>query len=144
MRYAIRRLWKAPGYTLAATTTLALAIGASTAMFSAVSAVLLKPMPIREPDRLMVAWGTSDALNMKLIELSYLDVQDIGETTAHVGRVQAHGSSAWTDVLEADDMYVRPRKPRSARRRVSGKERHAIAWGPRSAPWRGSAIRARS
>jgi hypothetical protein len=68
MRYAIRRLWKAPGYTLAATTTLALAIGASTAMFSAVSAVLLKPMPIREPDRLMVAWGTSDALNMKLIE----------------------------------------------------------------------------
>lgn len=102
MRLALRNLRNAPGYSLAAVVTLALAIGASTAIFSAVYAVLLKPMPIREPGQLMVGWGTSAALNMRVIELSYLDIQDIGEATAQIGRVAAVGSSAWTDVLEGD------------------------------------------
>jgi putative ABC transport system permease protein len=102
MKLALRRLWSAPGYAAAAIVTLALAIGASTAIFSAVYAVLLKPMPIREPQQLAIGWGTSAALNMRVIELSYLDIQDIAEATAHVGRVAAVGSSAWTDVLEGD------------------------------------------
>ncbi len=102
LRFAGRQLRAAPGYSCAAIATLALAIGASTAIFSAVYAVLLKPMPIRAPDRLMVAWGTSDALNMKVIELPYLDIEDIGAATAQVGRVASVGSSAWTDVLEGD------------------------------------------
>lgn len=102
MRQALRRLLKAPGYTLASVTTLALAIGASTAIFSAVYAVLLKPMPIREPQQLVIGWGTSAALNMKVIELSYLDIQDIGEATAQVGQVASVSSSAWTDALEGD------------------------------------------
>jgi ABC-type antimicrobial peptide transport system permease subunit len=87
MRQALRQLLKAPGYTLAAITTLALAIGASTAIFSAVYAVLLKPMPIRDPQQLVVGWGTSAALNMKVIELSYLDIEDIGTATPGVGLV---------------------------------------------------------
>jgi putative ABC transport system permease protein len=102
MRQALRQLLKAPGYTLAAITTLALAIGASTAIFSAVYAVLLKPMPIRDPQQLVVGWGTSAALNMKVIELSYLDIEDIGAATPGIGPVAAVGSSAWTDVLEGD------------------------------------------
>lgn len=102
MRIALRQLWKAPGYSLAAVTTLALAIGASTAIFSAVYAVLLKPMPIREPQQLVVGWGTSDALNMKVLELSYLDVQDLAAATTQIGSVASYGSSAWTDVLEGD------------------------------------------
>ncbi len=102
LRFAARQLTLAPGYTAAAVVTLALAIGASTAIFSAVYAVLLKPMPIREPQQLVIGWGTSAALNMKVIELSYLDIEDIGTATAHVGRVASVGSSAWTDVLEGD------------------------------------------
>jgi putative ABC transport system permease protein len=102
MRLALRQLRKAPGYTVAAVTTLALAIGASTAIFSAVYAVLLKPMPIREPQQLLIGWGTSAALNMRVIELSYLDIQEIGEAAAPVGPVASHGSSPWTDVLEGD------------------------------------------
>jgi predicted permease len=102
LKFAARQLRLAPGYTAAAIVTLALAIGAATAIFSAVYAVLLKPLPIREPQRLAIGWGTSDTLNMKVIELSYLDVQDIGAATAQVGRMAAHGSSAWTDVLEGD------------------------------------------
>ena len=57
-------------------------------------AVLLKPMPIREPGSLVIGWGTSAALNMRVIELSYLDVQDIGEATPAIGTVASVGSSA--------------------------------------------------
>jgi putative ABC transport system permease protein len=102
VQLALRQLLKAPGYTLAAVTTLALAIGASTAIFSAVYAVLLKPMPIRDPHQLVVGWGTSAALNMRVIELSYLDIQDIGAATPQVGKVASFGASASTDVLEGD------------------------------------------
>jgi predicted permease len=102
LRLAARQLRFAPGYSLAAIATLALAISASTAIFSAVYAVLLKPMPIREPEQLVMGWGTSAALNMRVIELSYLDVQDIGAATPDVGRVASVGSSAWTLILDGD------------------------------------------
>jgi putative ABC transport system permease protein len=107
MRLALRNLRNAPGYTLAAVTTLALAIGASTAIFSAVYAVLLKPMPIREPGQLMVGWGKNPGFAMRVMELSYLDIRDIGEATPHIGRVAAVGSSTWSDVLEGEGEPVK-------------------------------------
>ena len=100
LRFAARQLRLAPGYTLAAVATLALAIGASTAIFSAVYAVLLKPMPIRDPGSLVVGWGTSAALNTRVIELSYLQVRDIGAATPAVGNVASVSSSFWTAVLD--------------------------------------------
>ena len=100
LRFAARQLRRSPGYSLAAIATLALAIGASTAIFSAVYAVLLKPMPIREPGSLVVGWGTSAALNIRVMELSYLQVRDIGGHTPGVGKVAAVGSSFWTAVLD--------------------------------------------
>ena len=91
LRFAARQLRLAPGYSLAAIATLALAIGASTAIFSAVYAVLLKPMPIRDPGSLVVGWGTSAALNMRVIELSYLEMRDIGGATPAVGKRRVGG-----------------------------------------------------
>ncbi|MCP3101865.1 ABC transporter permease [Myxococcus sp. K15C18031901] len=55
-RYAVRTLRRTPGFTIAAALTLALAIGANTVLFSAIHAMLLKPLPFQEAERLVRLW----------------------------------------------------------------------------------------
>src|SRR6185312_4347731 len=54
LRYSARMLWKKPGFSLVAIVTLAFGIGANTALFSVVDAMLLKMLPVTEPERLVL------------------------------------------------------------------------------------------
>src|SRR6058998_2751217 len=56
LKFAFRQLLKNRGFTAVAVLTLALGIGANTAMFSFVSAILLRPLPFKEPDRLVMVF----------------------------------------------------------------------------------------
>src|SRR5262245_45610954 len=57
VRFALRTLLKQPSFTLVSLLTLALGIGANTAIFSIVDAVVLRPLPYREPDRVVMMWS---------------------------------------------------------------------------------------
>ena len=60
VRIAFRRLWHVPGFTLTVLLTLALGIGATTAIFSLIKGILLRPLPFHDPDEFVTpAWPTS-------------------------------------------------------------------------------------
>ena len=87
IRYAARKLLRTPAFTLIAVGTLALAIGATTAVFSIVNGVLLKPLPFREPGALMRVGSMSK--EGKLVHMSvpdFIDYRD--QTRSFVGMAQ--------------------------------------------------------
>ena len=76
LRYGLRVLRKNPGFTLIAVITLALGIGANTAIFSVVDAVLLRPLPYKDSDRLVFLWSENPKQNVRDITSSYANVSD--------------------------------------------------------------------
>lgn len=84
-RYALRQMRRAPAFTAVVVATLAVGLGATTAMFTVIESVLLKPLPVAEPDRLVRLAGVNSIPNLR-------DVQEQAQSVT----VQAYQMVAWT------------------------------------------------
>jgi putative ABC transport system permease protein len=84
VRYAARVLARQPGFALVAVVTLALGIGANTAIFTVIDAALLRSLPYRDPARLVHLWETKRSRDFELREASYPDFQDWRAQSAEV------------------------------------------------------------
>jgi predicted permease len=88
LRLVSRRLLRAPLFTSIAVATLALGIGANTAIFSVIRGVLLKPLPFAEPERLIGVWHTAPGIGIPLLNQSpsfYLTYRDANHTFEDTG-----------------------------------------------------------
>ena len=84
----LRRLLRAPLFSLVAVVTLAVGIGANVAIFSVVNGVLLKPLPFSEPDRLVGVWHTAPGINLPVLNqgpATYLTYREENQTFEDIG-----------------------------------------------------------
>ena len=79
LRYAVRTLWRRPGFAAVVIGTLALGIGATTSVFSVVNGVLLRPLPYDNADRLTLVWGRMSTTEVDKAPFSGLDLLDFRE-----------------------------------------------------------------
>src|SRR5437867_10622565 len=89
VRYALRNLRKRPLFSLIVIFTLALGIGANTAIFSVVDAVLLAPLPYGDPNRLVVLWAQNEKQNLTQQPVSYPNVVDLKQANDVFERLSA-------------------------------------------------------
>jgi putative ABC transport system permease protein len=101
VRYAIRSLAKNPGFVCIAVITLALGIGASTAIFTVVNATLLRGLPYYEPERLVHLWETTPQRSFPQREASYPDYLDWKQSDAFSGMAAYSGGGSF--VLERSE-----------------------------------------
>ncbi len=76
IRYGIRNLRKHPGFSVIVVAVLAVGIGANSAIFSVVNGVLLRPLPYRDPDRLVMIWGNFLKLNIERLPAKSAEFED--------------------------------------------------------------------
>ncbi|MEZ0333255.1 MAG: ABC transporter permease [Gemmatimonadales bacterium] len=95
LRFALRRLARAPGFAAAAIICLALGIGANTAIFSVINAVLLRPLPHEEPERLVGIWEASEFRGSERNTVSPANYQDWASASrSFSGMAAVYGGTA--------------------------------------------------
>src|SRR3984885_3712666 len=96
LKFAFRQLRKAPGFTLTAVLTLALGIGANTAIFSLVDSIMLRPLPFPQQDRLArIRYSTGEVFPKGWI-------QALGQHSGSFAAISGFGADAESNVAEGD------------------------------------------
>ena len=107
LRYGARKLRKSPGFTLVAVMTLALGIGANSAIFSVVNAVLLRPLPFEEPEQLVRVFGTNARRGSFSRPHSYLNFSDLrGQNQTFESMAAYSGMTAALSGAEAPEQIT--------------------------------------
>ena len=107
-RHVLRRLYRAPGFTAITLLTLAIGIGANTAVFSVVENVLLKPLPYKRPAELVGVWHTAPGIGIKELNASasvYFVYREESRTFQDIG-LWTHGSAGVTRLGEPEQVEV--------------------------------------
>lgn len=92
--YALRIFRKSPGFTALVILTLALGIGANTAVFSIVDAVLLRPLPFKDPARLVAVWDRS--IRERSLAIAFSSYEDFEEYAAHARSFEQLAGLTWS------------------------------------------------
>jgi predicted permease len=101
IRYAARMLIKNPAVTVVAVISLALGIGANTAVFSVINAVLLKSLPYKDPESLVLVWGDGNEDQLKgRNQLSATDVADFRSQTSTLEEITTY--TGWYPIMSGD------------------------------------------
>ncbi len=101
LRYSLRLLVRAPGFSLVAVISIALGIGANTTVFSVINAVLLKSLPYKDPGSLVLIWGDSDQETLKKHnQVSATDVADFRSQTTAFEDVSTYTS--WFPIMSGE------------------------------------------
>ena len=90
IRYGLRLLWKSPSFTLVAVISIALGIGATTVIFSAVNGVLLSPLRYHEPEKLVAVWGAFKAADLDKNWISEPEFHDFQRDLHSFSNIEAY------------------------------------------------------
>src|SRR3954447_11453672 len=96
LRYSVRTLAKSPGFAIAAVLCIAIGIGANTAIFSIVNAVLLRPFPFADPDGIAVLHETMLKQDIERAGFSHLDYRDLREQASSFASTAAYAERSLT------------------------------------------------
>jgi putative ABC transport system permease protein len=109
IRLALRQLIRAPGFTTSAVLTLALGIGATTAIFSVVEGVLLRSLPYRAPDRLVMLWenhSREGAPRSPFAPANYADLRSQSASLERLGAIYPYSTVNLTGVGEPEELRL--------------------------------------